>query len=249
VTGRVYLPAGQVSLNKLAQALDFGAEIVEIEGSFDDALNTMLGRTDEGVYLLNSINPFRVEGQKTTMFELLDQLNWQAPDYLVLPGGNLGNSAAFSKAFEELLRFGLIERAPKMIVVQAAGANPFAQMWRSGATTLTPVAEPETIATAIRIGHPRSWQKAIRGVKATGGQVLDVTDAEIGEAKAVIGRDGIGCEPASAATLAGLRKLRVSGEIAESASVVAILTGHVLKDTNFIIQSHKKQTEANHANS
>lgn len=252
VTGRVYLPAGQVSLNKLAQALDFGAEIVEVEGSFDDALNTLLAKTSEGIYFLNSINPFRVEGQKTTMFELLDQLDWQAPDYLVLPGGNLGNSAAFSKAFEEMLRFGLIDRAPKMIVVQAEGANPFARMWRSGAATLTPLAEPETIATAIRIGNPRSWQKALRGVNATSGQVLDVTDAEIGEAKAIIGRDGIGCEPASAATLAGLRKLRTCGEIPASAKVVAILTGHVLKDTNFIIQSHQKQSqkaEANHAHS
>jgi threonine synthase len=248
VTGRVYLPAGQVSLNKLAQALDFGAEIVEIEGSFDDALNALLAKTSDGIYFLNSINPFRVEGQKTTMFELLDQLDWKAPDYLVLPGGNLGNSAAFSKAFEEMLRFGLIDRAPKMIVVQAEGANPFARMWRSGATTLTPVAEPETVATAIRIGNPRSWQKALRGVKATGGQVLDVTDAEIGEAKAVIGRDGIGCEPASAATLAGLRKLRTSGEIPADASVVAILTGHVLKDTNFIIQSHQKQAQQNQEN-
>ena len=163
LTARVYLPAGQVSLNKLAQALDFGAEVVEIEGSFDDALNTLLEKTGEGIYFLNSINPFRIEGQKTTMFELLDQLDWKAPDYLVVPGGNLGNSAAFGKAFDELLRFGLIDRAPRMIVVQAAGANPFAQLWRDGDAELTPVAEPETIATAIRIGNPRSWKKSLRG--------------------------------------------------------------------------------------
>jgi threonine synthase len=247
VAGRVYLPAGQVSLNKLAQALDFGAEVVEIEGSFDDALNTLLEKTNEGIFFLNSINPFRIEGQKTTMFELMDQLNWKAPDYLVVPGGNLGNSAAFAKAFDELLRYGFIERAPRMIVVQAAGANPFAQLWRNQSEELVPVAEPETVATAIRIGNPRSWKKSLRGVRATGGQVLDVTDEEIGEAKAVIGRDGIGCEPASAATLAGLRKLRASGEIAKDASVVAILTGHGLKDTNFIIRAHQK--EAAHAKS
>lgn len=247
VTGRVYLPAGQVSLNKLAQALDFGAEVVEVEGSFDDALNTLLDKSNDGVYFLNSINPFRIEGQKTTMFELMDQLNWQAPDYLVCPGGNLGNSAAFGKAFDELLRFGFIDRLPKMIVVQAAGANPFAQMWKSGAAELTPVAEPETVATAIRIGNPRSWQKSLRGVKQTGGQVLDVTDAEIAEAKAIIGRDGIGCEPASAASLAGIRKLRKSGEIAEGARIVAILTGHVLKDTNFIIKAHQREEAAAHA--
>ena len=241
VTGRVYLPAGQVSLNKLAQALDFGAEVVEVVGSFDDALNTLLESTGEGIYFLNSINPFRIEGQKTTMYELLDQLAWQSPDYLVVPGGNLGNSAAFGKAFEEMLRLGLIGRAPRMIVVQAAGANPFAQLWESGAAELTAVAEPETVATAIRIGNPRSWKKSLRGVQQTGGQVLDVTDEEIAEAKAIIGRDGIGCEPASAATLAGIRKLRRAGKIAEGASIVAILTGHVLKDTNFIIRTHQRQ--------
>jgi threonine synthase len=239
--GRVYLPAGQVSLNKLAQALDFGAEVVEIEGSFDDALNILLAKTSEGIYFLNSINPFRIEGQKTTMFELMDQLDWKAPDYLVVPGGNLGNSAAFGKAFDELLRFGLIDRAPRMIVVQAAGANPFAQLWRDEAEELSPVAEPETVATAIRIGNPRSWKKSLRGVRNTGGQVLDVTDEEIAEAKAVIGRDGIGCEPASAATLAGLRKLRAANIVPENASVVAILTGHVLKDTNFIIRAHQRE--------
>ena len=239
--GRVYLPAGQVSLNKLAQALDFGAEVVEIEGSFDDALNILLEKTSEGIYFLNSINPFRIEGQKTTMFELMDQLDWKAPDYLVVPGGNLGNSAAFGKAFDELLRFGLIDRVPRMIVVQAAGANPFAQLWRDGADELSPVAEPETVATAIRIGNPRSWKKSLRGVRNTGGQVLDVTDEEIAEAKAVIGRDGIGCEPASAATLAGLRKLRAANVVPAGASVVAILTGHVLKDTNFIIRAHQRE--------
>jgi threonine synthase len=178
------------------------------------------------------------------MFELMDQLDWKAPDYLVVPGGNLGNSAAFAKAFDELLRFGFIDKAPRMIVVQAAGANPFAQMWRDGADDLTPVAEPETVATAIRIGNPRSWQKSLRGVRSTGGQVLDVSDAEIAEAKAVIGRDGIGCEPASAATLAGLRKLRTSNSVPEDASVVAILTGHVLKDTDFIIRAHKQREVA-----
>jgi len=241
LVARIYIPAGQISLNKLAQSLDFGAEVVEIEGSFDDALNTLLEKSREGIYFLNSINPFRIEGQKTTMFELMDQLDWKVPDYLFVPGGNLGNSSAFGKGFEELLRAGLIDRAPRMIVVQAAGANPFARMWREQAAELTPVAEPETIATAIRIGNPRSWQKSLRGVRKTGGQVIDATDEEIGEAKAVIGRDGIGCEPASAATLAGLRKLRASGVVPKDASVVAILTGHALKDTNFIIRQHQRE--------
>ena len=238
--GKVYLPAGQISMNKLAQAIDYGAELIEIPGSFDDALNALLDSVNPDLYFLNSINPFRLEGQKTAMFELLEQLGWKVPDYLIVPGGNLGNSSAFGKAFEELMKFGLVEKVPKMIVVQAEGANPFARMWRDGSRKLVPVDKPETVATAIRIGNPRSWKKSLRGVEFTGGFVMDVTDEEIGEAKAIIGRDGIGCEPASATTLAGLRKLRSTGQVDPDAVVVAILTGHVLKDTDFIIKSRKK---------
>ena len=240
VIGRVYLPAGQASANKLAQALDFGAELVEIEGSFDDALNILLENADPNLYFLNSINPFRIEGQKTAMFELLEQLGWRVPDYLVVPGGNLGNSSAFGKAFIELKTYGFIEKAPRMIIVQASGSNPLARMWNSGASELEAVAKPETAATAIRIGNPRSWKKALQGVRFTGGRVMDVTDEEIGEAKSAIGHDGIGCEPASATTLAGLRKLIDSGEIDRDAEVVAILTGHALKDTDYIVKSQKR---------
>jgi threonine synthase len=236
VTGRVYLPAGQASQNKLAQTLDFGAEIVEIEGSFDDALNRLLETNDPALYFLNSINPFRVEGQKTAMFELLEQLNWEVPDYLFVPGGNLGNSSAFGKAFEELRRFGFIDRVPRMVIVQAEGANPLFRMWASGESDLTPVTCPETRATAIRIGNPRSWKKALRGVQLTGGLVMDVSDEEIGEAKTLIGRDGIGCEPASATTLAGIRKLGKAGKLDRHARVVAVLTGHALKDTDYIVK-------------
>lgn len=239
IAGRVYLPAGQASANKLAQALDFGAELVEIEGSFDDALNILLEKADPNLYFLNSINPFRIEGQKTAMFELLEQLEWRVPDYLVVPGGNLGNSSAFGKAFMELKSYGFIEKVPRMVIVQAKGANPLARMWDAGATELEAVARPETEATAIRIGNPRSWKKALDGVRFSGGRVMDVTDEEIGEAKAMIGRDGIGCEPASATTLAGLRKLVSSGEVDRDAEVVAILTGHALKDTDYIIKSRK----------
>jgi threonine synthase len=239
--GRVYLPAGQASQNKLAQALDFGAELVQIEGSFDDALNSLLGGSDPSLYFLNSINPFRIEGQKTAMFELFEQLNWQVPDYLVVPGGNLGNSSAFGKAFMELKQFGLIDKIPRMIIVQAHGANPLARMWETGATELTAVDHPETIATAIRIGNPRSWKKALRGIAFTDGFVMDVTDEEIGEAKAMIGRDGIGCEPASATTLAGIRKLTESGQLDPDAEVVAVLTGHALKDTDYIINSKNRR--------
>jgi threonine synthase len=244
LTGRVYLPAGQASNNKLAQALDFGAEVVQISGSFDDALNQLLASTDPSLYFLNSINPFRVEGQKTAMFELLEQLDWRVPDYVVVPGGNLGNSSAFGKAFEELRRFGFIDRLPRMIIVQASGANPLSRMWSSGDVHLTPVSDPETVATAIRIGNPRSWKKALHGIALTNGLVMDVTDEEIGEAKTLIGHDGIGCEPASATTLAGIRKLIAAGTLDRDASIVAILTGHVLKDTDYIIRTRQLRDSA-----
>jgi threonine synthase len=243
VKAKVYLPEGKLSHNKLAQAIDFGAEIIQVAGSFDQALDTMLASGDD-VYFLNSINPFRLEGQKTAMFELLEQLNWQVPDYVVVPGGNLGNSSSFGKAFDELTAAGLIEKSPRLVVVQAVGANPFSRLYQTGAKELTPTEEPETVATAIRIGNPRSWKKALRAVKNSGGFVMDVTDEEIGEAKAMIGRDGIGCEPASAATLAGLRKLMHEGRIDRDATVIAVLTGHGLKDTDFIIKYHQNLERA-----
>jgi threonine synthase len=242
LTGRVYLPAGQASANKLAQALDFGAEIVQIEGSFDDALNALLDGSDPELYFLNSINPFRIEGQKTAMFELLEQFHWRPPDYLVVPGGNLGNSSSFGKAFLELKKYGLIDRVPRMIIVQARGANPLARMWAAGSRQLQAIRFPETSATAIRIGNPRSWKKALYAVEFTGGLVLDVSDEEIQEAKAMIGKDGIGCEPASATTLAGIRKLTSGGKLDPDATIAAVLTGHALKDTDYIIKTRGKQT-------
>lgn len=238
LSARVYLPAGQASANKLAQALDFGAEVVEIEGSFDNALETLLASTDPDLYFLNSINPFRIEGQKTAMFEMLEQFAWEAPDYLVIPGGNLGNSSAFGKALRELKSYGFIDKVPRMVIVQAAGANPLARLWSSGGKQLQALEHPETIATAIQIGNPRSWKKALNAIEFTGGMVIDVSDEEIGEAKGMIGRDGIGCEPASATTLAGLRKLTTAGNIDRDATVAAVLTGHALKDTDYIIKSH-----------
>ena len=239
IAAKVFLPAGYVSLNKLAQSLDYGAEVVQIEGNFDDALEHMLRGGDKSLYFLNSINPFRLEGQKTVIYELMEQFDWEPPDFIVCPGGNLGNSAAFGKALMELHALGMIRNVPRLIVVQARGANPFAELWRSGADQLHPVASPETVATAIRIGNPKSWKKALRGVRFSNGMVLDVTDEEIGEAKAIIGRDGIGCEPASATTLAGVRKLVGEGVIDRDARVVCILTGHVLKDTDYVIRQHQ----------
>ena len=236
----VYLPSGKISMNKLAQALDFGARIVEVDGNFDAALDQLLQTTNRDIYFLNSVNPFRVEGQKTVMIEMMEQLNWQVPDVVICPGGNLGNSAAFGKGLEELKAFGFIDHLPKLVVVQAEGANPFAQLWRSGEPMITPTAHPETVATAIRIGNPRSWRKALHSVKVTDGFVMDVTDEEIGEAKAMIGADGIGCEPASATTLAGLLKLQAEGKLSRDATVVAILTGHALKDTDYILKKHAR---------
>jgi threonine synthase len=239
----VYLPAGQISRNKLAQSFDFGAEVKQVAGNFDAALTHMLKNSRE-TYFLNSINPFRIEGQKTAMFELMEQLNWQVPDFVVLPGGNLGNVSAFGKAFDEMKQFGLLEKRPRLIVVQAEGANPLVRFWRSGDEELTPLESPETRATAIRIGNPRSWKKAIRALRLSNGFVTDVSDEEIGEAKAMIGRDGIGCEPASATTLAALRKLSQDGRIDPEAKVVAILTGHALKDTDYIASTHEDAMRA-----
>jgi threonine synthase len=241
ITAKVFLPAGAVSLNKVAQSLDFGAEVVEMEGNFDAALDALLCDRNSGLYFLNSINPFRVEGQKTVMYELMEQLGWEPPDFIFVPGGNLGNSAAFGKALEEMARFGFIKKIPRLVVVQARGSNALVRTAQADDARLHPVQNPQTFATAIRIGNPKSWKKSLRGVRFTHGIVTDVTDDEIAEAKAIIGKDGIGCEPASATTLAGLRRLISEGTVDRDASVVAILTGHALKDTDFIIKSHQRQ--------
>ena len=241
IAARVFLPAGAVSLNKIAQSLDFGAEVVEVQGNFDGALDALLSDRSSGLYFLNSINPFRVEGQKTVMYELMEQLGWEPPDHIFVPGGNLGNSAAFGKALEEMAAFGFISKVPRLVVVQARGSNALVRTAEANDGALHPVHNPQTFATAIRIGNPKSWKKSLRGVHFTHGMVVDVSDDEIAEAKALIGRDGVGCEPASATTLAGLRNLIASGQVAPEASVIAVLTGHALKDTDFIIKSHQRQ--------
>jgi len=239
MTARVYLPKGKLSRAKVAQSFDYGAEVVEIDGNFDDALAQMMQRKDSGEYFLNSINPFRIEGQKTTMFELMEQLDWDPPDFVVVPGGNLGNSSAFGKALKELYSAGFISKVPRIVIVQAQGANPLVQTVTAGAQWLTVVSNPSTCATAIQIGSPRSWRKALHVLSFTKGIVLDVSDEEILEAKRIIGQDGIGCEPASATTLAGIRRLRQRGAIERDAHVVAILTGHVLKDPDIILKMNE----------
>jgi threonine synthase len=238
----IIVPGGQVSHAKLAQALDYGAKVLEVEGNFDSCMNVIRELSEDGsVYLVNSINPFRIEGQKTVAFELAEQLEWRVPDHLVLPGGNLGNSSAFGKGFRELLNSGLINRLPKITVVQAAGAAPFARFYSDHESNAFVNEEhPKTLASAIKIGAPVSWPKAWRAVHETGGSVITVTEQEIADAKAVIGRDGIGCEPASATTVAGIRNLVRDGAIKENETVVAVLTGHLLKDTDYVMKYHSQ---------
>jgi threonine synthase len=236
----ILVPGGQVSHAKLAQALDYGAKVLEVEGNFDTCMNLIRELAeDESAYLVNSINPFRIEGQKTVAFELAEQLEWQVPDHLVVPGGNLGNSSAFGKGFRELVACGLIESQPKITVVQAEGAAPFARFY-ADSERFVKEEHPQTLASAIKIGAPVSWQKATRAVRETGGSVITVSEQEIADAKAVIGRDGIGCEPASATTVAGIRKLVAQHQINEHETVVAVLTGHVLKDTDYAIKYHSQ---------
>ena len=235
----IIVPSGQISHAKLAQALDYGAKVLEIDGNFDACMNAVRELAeDESAYLVNSINPFRIEGQKTVAFELAEQFGWRVPDHLVVPGGNLGNSSAFGKGFRELVSSGLVDRAPKITVVQAAGAAPFAHFYADPSQAFVNEEHPKTLASAIKIGAPVSWQKAWRAVTETGGSVLTVTEQEIADAKAMIGRDGIGCEPASATTVAGIRKLVEDGVIKTDESVVAVLTGHLLKDTDYVMKYH-----------
>ena len=241
LTCAIVVPGGQVSHAKLAQALDYGAKVVEIEGNFDTCMSAIRELAeDSSVYLVNSINPFRIEGQKTVAFELAEQLGWQAPDHLILPGGNLGNSSAFGKGFRELMESGLIDRQPKITVVQAEGAAPFARFYSEEQTELINDEDPKTLASAIKIGAPVSWRKAWRAVRETGGSVITVTEQEIADAKAMIGRDGIGCEPASATTVAGIRKLVADRVIDEGETVVGVLTGHLLKDTDYVMKYHSE---------
>jgi threonine synthase len=236
----VLIPEGKISWGKLSQSLDYGALTCQLRTDFDGCvriLNELVRQ--KPVYLLNSVNPYRIEGQKTAAIELLEQLGWEPPDHIIVPGGNLGNSSAIGKALLEMRELKLISRLPKLSIIQAQGANPFYRCVREfDGAKLEPMTA-DTMATAIRIGNPASWKKALRVLRDTGGEVEQVSELEIAEAKAEIGSDGVGCEPASAVTLAGLKKLAQRGFVKRGETVVLILTGHVLKDPDFTIKFHR----------
>ncbi len=253
----IFIGSGKISYGKLAQALDHGALTVQIAGDFDDAMQRVQQVARQlGIYLVNSINPFRLEGQKTIMFRILEALRWEVPDWIVVPGGNLGNVSAFGKAFAELLELGLIERPPRLAVINAAGANTFHQLyerfglrWKGGQLAKNLIdgyyagldaekIRAATIASAIEINHPVNLAKALRALDKCGGVVRDATDQEILDAKAKVGAGGLGCEPASAASVAGARTLRKEGVIAASDRVVCVLTGHQLKDPTATVAYH-----------
>jgi len=253
----IFIGSGKISYGKLAQALDHGALTVQIAGDFDDAmLRVQQVARKLGIYLVNSVNPFRLEGQKTIMFRVLEALRWEVPDWIVVPGGNLGNVSAFGKAFTELFELGLITKVPHLAVITAAGANTFYQLfdrlglrWNNGQPDQTIIdnyyhgldaekIRAATIASAIEINHPVNLPKALRALDRCGGVVRDVTDQEILDAKAKVGAGGLGCEPASAASVAGVRKLRKENIISAGERVVCILTGHQLKDPTATVAYH-----------
>lgn len=234
----VFIPEGQIAYGKLSQALDYGGLTIQLSGDFDKAMEIVEEVCNRGnIYLLNSINPFRIEGQKTIMIEMLHQLDWESPDWVIVPGGNLGNNSAFGKAFKEMVDSGFINKIPKVAVIQACGANPLYQSYEKGERVLHPM-HANTRATAIKIGNPVSFDKSWFTIDYTKGVVEQVTEQEIALAKSKVGVDGVGSEPASATTIAGCKKLVEKGIIKPSEKVVCILTGHLLKDPDYTVEFH-----------
>jgi threonine synthase len=236
----VLIPEGKVAWGKLAQSLDYGAVTCQLKTDFDGCMKVLAELVRRApVYLLNSVNPYRIEGQKTPAMEIAEAMDWQVPDHIVVPGGNLGNSSALGKGFAELHALGFVDRTPRISIIQAQGANPLYTSWTGNqGRELSPV-HAETRATAIRIGNPASWKKAVGVLRDTHGWCDQVTEGEIALAKAEIGAEGIGCEPASAVTLAGLKKLMAQKRIAPEETVVLVLTGHTLKDPEYTIDFHQ----------
>ncbi|MDB5326692.1 MAG: threonine synthase, partial [Phycisphaerales bacterium] len=258
--GVVFIGSGKISFGKLSQALDYGAQTLQIRGDFDACLHRIrqIATTvpDLGIYLMNSVNPFRLEGQKSIMLRVLEARNWEAPDWIIVPGGNLGNCSAFGKAFAELKMLGLIKKVPRLVIVNAKGANTLYELvndrkltWNNGNVDQQKVGQyygelneaghrAHTIASAIEIGRPVNLSKALRAIDVMNGIVVQADDESISEHRAMVARWGFGCEPASAASLAGLTQLLANGTISPSDDVVCILTGHELKDPNETVKYH-----------
>jgi len=241
----VLLPSGKVALGKLAQAMFHGARVLSVRGNFDEALEAVTELALMGeLYLLNSVNPFRLEGQKSIGFEIVDDLGWESPDRIILPVGNAGNISAIWKGISEFYRAGFIDERPMMTGIQAEGASPVVEAFRKGRTEIEPVRDPETVATAIRIGAPVSYLKALRAIYESDGYAESVTDEEILSAQKLLARrEGIGVEPASAASIAGLIKLVDEGVVDRGERVVCVVTGHVLKDPDTAIKASTEPVE------
>jgi threonine synthase len=238
----VLIPEGKIAWGKLSQSMDYGSMTVQLRTDFDGCVRVLTELVRRApIYLLNSVNPYRLEGQKTPAFEMLEQTDWQVPHHVIVPGGNLANCAALGKGFAEMKHLGFISRVPKISVIQAEGANPlYRAMQANGGESLEAVVA-NTRASAIQIGNPASWRKTVRILKANGGWCEQVNEREIALAKAEIGAEGIGCEPASAVTLAGLKKLVAAGHVGREETAVLLLTGHTLKDPEYTIQYHRGQ--------
>ncbi len=242
----VLIPSGKIAYGKLAQAIIYGAKVIQVRGNFDQALEIVfkLSEKHKNIYLLNSINPFRIEGQKSLGFEICEQLDNKPPDRLIVPVGNAGNISAIWKGFTEFHDLGFVKTLPKMTGIQAVGASPIAEAIKSGSNEIKPVSSPETIATAIRIGAPVSWKKAINAIRDSGGTAETVTDKEILEAQKTLSRlEGLFVEPASASSIAGLKKLVENGTIDKNSRVVCVTTGHGLKDPDTAIKMSEKPLE------
>lgn len=254
----VFIGSGRIAYGKLSQALEYGAQTLQILGDFDDCMKQVQDVCLQlGLYLLNSLNPFRLEGQKTIMYRIIEGLGWEVPDWIIVPGGNLGNSSSFGKAFLELKELGLIKKVPRLAIINATGADTLTQLvnnkklaWNNGKINKKVVNEfyadltakkfsPHTCASAIEISRPVNLSKCLRAIDVCNGVVRAVTDEEICDAKAVIGKYGLGCEPASAATIAGLKHLRAEGIVGANERVACVLTGHILKDPNLTVNYHK----------
>jgi threonine synthase len=242
----VLIPSGKIAFGKLAQAIVYGAHAIQIRGNFDDALQAILEltRKHQTIYLLNSINPYRIEGQKTLGFEVCDQLGYKTPDTVIVPVGNAGNISAIWKGFTEFKEIGVVDGSPRMIGIQAEGAAPIATAFKRGWREIRPVDKPETIATAIRIGEPASWKKALKSIRESKGLAETVSDEEIVNAQKLLARlEGLFVEPASASSIAGLIKLVDSGLIDRDEVVVCVATGHGLKDPEIIMKTCEKPVE------